>query len=57
MGFTKGKLLPDATYKSDNANLRVAVVSNDLIPSYGSITLPRLQHPSMSVRRGDESEV
>ncbi|MCL6750216.1 hypothetical protein KBT16_04170 [Nostoc sp. CCCryo 231-06] len=57
MGFTKGKLLPNATYKSDNANLTVAVVSKDLIPSCGSITSPRLRHPSTSVRRGDGGEV
>ncbi|MDZ8259683.1 hypothetical protein [Nostoc sp. ChiQUE01b] len=57
MGFTKGKLLPDATYKSDNANLTVAVVSKDLILSYGSITSPHLRHPSTSARRGDGGEV
>ncbi|MCC5627216.1 hypothetical protein [Nostoc sphaeroides] len=57
MGFTKRKLLPDATYKSDNANLTVAAVSKDLIASYGSITSPRLRHSSMSIRRGDKGEV
>ncbi|WP_181374164.1 hypothetical protein [Nostoc commune] len=43
--------------KSDNANLTVAVVSKDLIPSCGSFTLPRLQHPSTSVKREDGGEV